>query len=83
MLWYALCFDRKEGKRMTVFETELLTEEEVAGFLRLSVRTLQAWRLCNRGPTWTRIHGVVRYPTADLRIFIAAGRGLRRPRVMA
>jgi hypothetical protein len=68
---------------MTGFETELLTEEEVAGLLRLSVRTLQAWRLCDRGPAWTRIHGVVRYPIADLRSFIAAGRGLRRPRVMA
>jgi len=66
------------------FETRpLMNEQQVADVLGLSVRTLQAWRLRDRGPTFTRIHGVVRYSEDDLRIFIDAGRGLRRPRVMA
>ncbi len=61
----------------------LLTEQQVADILNLSARTLQAWRLSGRGPTFTRISGVVRYPENDLRAFINAGRGVRRPRVMA
>lgn len=60
----------------------LMNEQQVAEILGLSVRTVQAWRLRGRGPTFTRIHGAVRYSCGDLQAFIAAGRGVLRPRVM-
>jgi DNA-binding transcriptional MerR regulator len=68
---------------MLVEMRPLLDEQQVADILGLSARTLQAWRLRDRGPTFTRIHGVVRYSDEDVLAFIAAGRGVRRARVMA
>jgi predicted DNA-binding transcriptional regulator AlpA len=40
---------------------ELLTEHEVAEMLRISVRTLQAWRTKKIGPRVVRLNRMVRY----------------------
>jgi hypothetical protein len=42
-------------------EDRLLTEVEAAGFLRLSIRTLQAWRCERRGPAYVRAGRAIRY----------------------
>ena len=52
----------------------LLSEREAADLLNLSVRTLQAWRLNGRGPSFTRLGSAVRYSSDDLDGFIRAGR---------
>jgi hypothetical protein len=46
--------------------TPLLTEEQAAQLLNLSVRTLQAWRLQNFGPRFVRAGGEIRYARADI-----------------
>jgi DNA-binding transcriptional MerR regulator len=40
---------------------ELLTEHEAAELLRVSVRTLQAWRTKNIGPPFVRLNRMIRY----------------------
>jgi hypothetical protein len=44
----------------------LLTEAEAADFLRLSVRTLQAWRIRIAGPAFVQVGRAVRYRRRDL-----------------
>ena len=50
----------------------LLYEEEAADFLKLSARTLQAWRCAGRGPAFVRAGRAVRYRRADLVAWIDA-----------
>jgi Helix-turn-helix domain len=50
----------------TVDPDALLTEAEAADFLRLSVRTLQAWRLRIAGPAFVQVGRAVRYRRRDL-----------------
>jgi DNA-binding transcriptional MerR regulator len=45
---------------------ELLTEIQAADLLRLSVRTLQAWRTRGFGPAFVRAGRAVRYRHQDL-----------------
>jgi len=45
---------------------DLLTETQAADFLRLSVRTLQAWRVSKRGPDFVKVGRAVRYRRRDL-----------------
>lgn len=52
----------------------LIDESEAAELLGQSRRTLQAWRLNGRGPTFAKIGRSVRYAPADLDRFIEAGR---------
>ena len=53
---------------------DLLTEREVAAMGVASVRTLQGWRLFNRGPRYLKPGGrSVRYRLADIEAFLAAG----------
>ncbi|MGY3479514.1 MULTISPECIES: helix-turn-helix transcriptional regulator [Bradyrhizobium] len=49
----------------------LLTEEQAADFLSLSVRTLQAWRLRGAGPKFVRAGRAVRYQQSELIAWIA------------
>jgi predicted DNA-binding transcriptional regulator AlpA len=46
--------------------TPLLTETEAAERLRLSVKTLRAWRLRNSGPQFVRLGRAVRYVPSHL-----------------
>jgi Helix-turn-helix domain len=50
----------------------LLTEAEAADFLRLSVRTLQAWRIRIAGPAFVQVGRAVRYRRRDLFAWIDA-----------
>lgn len=50
----------------------LLTEVEAADLLRMSERTLQAWRTQARGPTFVRAGRAIRYRRSDLLAWIEA-----------
>jgi hypothetical protein len=51
---------------------ELLTEIHAADLLRLSVRTLQAWRTQRVGPAFVRAGRAIRYRRRDLIAWIEA-----------
>lgn len=52
---------------MMATDTDLLTPEEVADMLRVSLRALQQWRGRRQGPPWVRLgHTTVRYPRQEL-----------------
>jgi hypothetical protein len=53
---------------------ELLTERDASKLLCLSVRMLQKWRLCGRGPRSLKLGHAVRYDRADLDGFLADAR---------
>lgn len=50
----------------------LLTTEDLAARLRVSRRTLEAWRLRGGGPRFVRTGGAVRYRESDVAQWIAA-----------
>lgn len=50
---------------------QLLTERDASKLLCLSVRTLQKWRLCGRGPRFLKLGHAVRYDRAELERFLA------------
>lgn len=50
----------------------LLTEAEAADFLKLSIRTLQAWRLRIAGPAFVHVGRAIRYRRRDLISWIEA-----------
>lgn len=61
--------------RPTALEPDaLVTEIDAADFLRLSVRTLQAWRHQRHGPAFVRAGRAIRYRRADLIAWIEANR---------
>ena len=49
-----------------------MTEHEAAEKLRLSVKTLRAWRHRGTGPRFVRFGRAVRYLSADMEAFIRA-----------
>ena len=50
---------------------KLLTEQDVAKRLQLSVRTLQAWRRTHQGPPWFKLSPrAVRYRSMELETWI-------------
>jgi hypothetical protein len=62
---------RNEDMRMysthaTADYDALLNEVQAADFLRLSIRTLQAWRGNGKGPSFVRAGRAVRYRRRDL-----------------
>lgn len=57
---------------------QTLTEREVAAILRCSVAALRRMRRERRGPKWTRIGRLVRYPEPWLQEYIEANAGARR-----
>ena len=50
----------------------LLTEVDAADLLKLSIRTLQAWRSNCSGPAFIRAGRAIRYRRADLLTWIEA-----------
>lgn len=48
----------------------LLNEDEAAASLRISVRTLQAWRLKTAGPPFVRVGRTIRYRRGDIKAWI-------------
>jgi hypothetical protein len=50
----------------------LLTEAEASEFLKLSVRTLQAWRIRVAGPAFVQVGRAIRYRRRDLIVWIEA-----------
>ncbi len=49
---------------------ELLNERELASFLRVSVRTLQNWRVSGGGPEFIKLGSRVVYPTSSIDAFL-------------
>jgi hypothetical protein len=50
----------------------LLTTEEVAALLRLSISILNKWRLAGRGPVFVKVGNRVRYRPADVVAYVIA-----------
>lgn len=58
---------------------KLLTPEELAKRLVLSVFTLKAWRVRGVGPRWTKAGSRIRYPLAQVEAWETAnGHGVTR-----
>ncbi|MFH1346534.1 MAG: helix-turn-helix domain-containing protein [Pseudomonadota bacterium] len=51
-------------------EDALLTEDEAADSLRISFRTLQAWRLKAVGPPFVRVGRTIRYRRGCIKAWI-------------
>ena len=60
----------------TLADNALLTAKELAGWLRLSVSTLESWRLRHpdRGPPWILVAGQPRYRMGDVRKWLLVDR---------
>lgn len=52
------------ARTQNLSEDALLTEDEAADSLRISVRTLQAWRLKAAGPPFVRVGRTIRIAVA-------------------
>lgn len=52
--------------------TMMLNEREVAARLGISVKTLQAWRLARKGPTYSKLGRAVRYSSEAVDRFVAS-----------
>jgi hypothetical protein len=59
---------------------ELLTEAQAADFLKLSIRTLQAWRIRPAGPSFVRAGRAIRYQRCELIAWVDANTVLCRPK---
>lgn len=49
---------------------KLMTQNDLAGVLKLSPRTLEAWRMNKRGPKWVKLHGKVYYPASMFNLWV-------------
>jgi predicted DNA-binding transcriptional regulator AlpA len=58
-------FQGRDGARR-----EFLSERDVAAMGLASVRTLQTWRLLNRGPKFYRVGRAVRYRINDIEAWL-------------
>lgn len=52
--------------------SSLLTEEEVAKRLRVSLASIRRWRLERRGPQFIKVGSLVRYRPEDLETWLAS-----------
>lgn len=52
--------------------TTLLTEQQAAALLKVSVKSLQGWRSRGGGPCYHKLGRCVRYSVADLEAFLQA-----------
>jgi hypothetical protein len=53
--------------------TELVTEQQAAGLLRVSVKCLQGWRSRGGGPPFVKLGRCVRYAVPALEAFVQDG----------
>lgn len=58
------------AKTKDLSDDALLTEDEAADAVRISVRTLQAWRLKTVGPPFVRVGRTIRYRRGDIKAWI-------------
>ena len=49
---------------------ELINEEHASTILKVSTRTLQAWRVQGRGPKFRKLGRAVRYRMEDVQAFV-------------
>jgi excisionase family DNA binding protein len=47
-------------------QSDYLTSREAAELLRISIHTLNHWRICGRGPAFIKIGSAVRYARRDV-----------------
>ena len=52
-------------------DREMLSPQQLAAELNVSVSALQAWRREGKGPRWLRVGGRIRYPRAWVREWLA------------
>ncbi len=57
----------------------LLNEHEAATFLRINVKTLQAWRTAKAGPRFAKLGRRIVYPARELEHFVARSLVETRP----
>lgn len=50
---------------------DLLTERESSPFLRVTIKTLQAWRQLRKGPRFVKVGRRVFYPRVELEKFLS------------
>lgn len=51
---------------METVSNHLLTETDLAAYLKVSKRTIQKWRLTGEGPSFLKIGHLVRYSKDDI-----------------
>ena len=61
-------------------DDRLLTEIQAADLLRLSSRTLQAWRTQRRGPSFVRAGRAIRYRRSDINTWLEQNTEIRAAR---
>jgi excisionase family DNA binding protein len=59
-------------RRKVAIIPALMTEEEVAKRLNVSVASLRRWRLLRKGPVFIKVGSLVRYSREDLDSWLAA-----------
>ncbi len=52
--------------------TAMLNTKEAAQYLRLSTKTLEAWRLKGRGPNFVRMGSRIAYRQTDLEAWVTS-----------
>ena len=52
--------------------TALLTEQEAAALLHVTVKAVQGWRYRGNGPRFVKVNRLVRYRLEDLQAFVLA-----------
>jgi excisionase family DNA binding protein len=52
-------------------ETEILSNDQAAAYLKVSPTTLPRWRWAGTGPNFLRLGRSVRYRKSDLDLFLA------------
>ena len=60
------------GRRVDKNMNTLLTEEEVAKRLHVSLASIRRWRLERRGPQFIKVGSLVRYRPEDLESWLAS-----------
>lgn len=51
---------------------ELLSEQELAAWLKVSPHTLRTWRNRNQGPTFVKVGDLYRYKSDDVKAWVAS-----------
>ena len=57
---------------MSILDSPLLTERQLALALHITRSTIARWRMRNEGPTYLKIGGCVRYRPEDIEIWLGS-----------